>query len=309
VKRGLSDPLVPVAIDRLDAWGLVVREIAARQAGTISRRQLLNAGLSATQIRHALRTGRLHRLHRGVYSLLPLTALATLARHHAALLACGPNAVLSHDTAAHLLGLTDPPSLMGDVHVTTTADRRHTTLIVHRTRTLPRSDTRKVGRLWVTSIPRTVKDLARTLEDRPFERLVDEALARVSATRLTAIPRAAALLSDGDDRPSSLTWSQDEEKLRRLIGKAGLPQPESNVPLGRYVPDLLWREERVIAEYDSYRYHSGPAAFHSDRDRHNHFESLGYRVIHVTRRQLSRQREQVLVWIAGALAQSEWRRP
>jgi hypothetical protein len=294
--------------DRLNAWG-VVHEIASRQAGTVSHAQLIEAGLTADEVRAAARAGRLHRLHRGVYSLLPLTALAPLARHHAALLACGPGAVLSHDTAAHLLGLTDPPSLIADVHVTTTADRRHTSLVVHRTGNLPRSDTKKVGRLWVTSIPRTVKDLARTLGDRPFERLVDEALARVSATRLTPIPRAAALLSDGDGRPSSLTWSKDEERLRILIGKGGLPQPESNVPLGRYVPDLLWRDERVIVEYDSYRYHSGPAAFHSDRDRHNHFEALGYHVIHVTRRQLSRQREQVLVWIAGALAQSQWQRP
>jgi hypothetical protein len=262
-----------MAPDRLNAWG-VVHEIASRQAGTVSHQQLLDAGLTPDEVRAAARAGRLHRLHRGVCSLLPLTALAPLARHHAALLACGPNAVLSHHTAAHLLGLTSPPSFIAEVHVTATDDRRHSALICHRTNALPREDRTKVGRLWVTSIPRTVKDLARTLEDRPFERLVDEALARVSATRLTAIPRAAALLGDGDDRPSSLTWSKDEEKLRRLIGKAGLPQPESNVPLGRYVPDLLWREQRVIAEYDSYRYHSGPAAFHSDRDRHNHFEAL-----------------------------------
>jgi very-short-patch-repair endonuclease len=286
-----------------------IAELAARQQTNISFAQLRDLGVSASAIDRARRRGRLHRVHRGVYSLIAPGARSVLAAEHAALLVCGRNAVLSHATAAWLHGLTG--DRRPEVHVTIPGSHRHSRpgLLVHRTKTLLGSDTKKVGRLWVTSIPRTVKDLARTLEDRAFERLVDEALARVSATRLTPIPRAAALLSDGDDRPSSLTWSKDEEKLRALIGKAGLPQPESNVPLGRYVPDLLWRDERVIVEYDSYRYHSGPAAFHSDRDRHNHFEALGYHVIHVTHRQLSRQREQVLVWIAGALAQAQWRRP
>jgi very-short-patch-repair endonuclease len=285
-----------------------IAELAARQQTNISFAQLRDLGVSASAIDRARRRGRLHRVHRGVYSLIAPAARPVLAAEHAAILVCGRSAVLSHATAAWVHGLTD--DRRAEVHVTLPGSHRHSRpgLLVHRTATLQRSDRRKVGRLWVTSIPRTVRDLARTLEDRAFERLVDEALARVSATRLTAIPRAAALLSDGDDRPSSLTWSKDEEKLRVLIGKAGLPQPESNVPLGRFVPDLLWRDQRVIVEYDSYRYHSGPAAFHSDRDRHNHFEALGYHVIHVTRRQLNRQREQVLVWIAGALAQSEWRR-
>jgi hypothetical protein len=293
--------------DRLDAWGLVTGDLIARQAGTISRRQLLAAGFSATQIRHALRAGRLHRLHRGVYSLLPVTALAPTARHHAALLACGDHAVLSHQTAAHLLGLTSPPSLTAELHVTATADRRHRGLIVHRTHHLPRSDTTKVGRLWVTCIARTAEDLARSLDgERAFERLVDAALRRISASALHDIPRAVALLDDGaGDRRSSLTWSREEERLRALIGRAGLPAPESNVALGRFVPDLLWRAQRVVVEYDSYDFHSGPAAFHSDRDRHNHFEALGYHVIHVTLRQLTRRREQVLVWIASALARGE----
>jgi very-short-patch-repair endonuclease len=293
-----------MGLDGLDAWGVVVREIAARQAGTISRRQLLSAGLSRTQIQDALLKGRLHPFHRGVYSLLPLTALAPLARHHAALLACGPNAVLSHDTAAHLLGLTDPPSLIADVHVTTIDDRHHSALICHRTNALPRHDTTKVGRLWVTNIPRTVHDLARTTpSDRAFERVVDEALGRVSAQRLIHIPRVKALLGENDARASSLTWSENEEKLRQMIKKAELPPPESNVKIGRFHPDLLWRDQRLIVEYDSYRYHSGPGAFYSDRERHNHFEALGYHVLHVTLRQLKEQRELLLVQIATTLVQ------
>jgi very-short-patch-repair endonuclease len=291
-----------MGLDGLDAWGVVVREIAARQAGTLSRRQLQSAGLSRTQIQDALRKGRLHPIHRGVYSLLPLPALAPTAHHHAALLACGGDAVLSHDTAASLLGLQ--PFFVAEVHVTSTADHRHPRLRTHRTGHLPRQDTTKVGRLWVTNIPRTVHDLARTAtSDRAFERVVDEALGRISAERLIHIPRVRALLGENDDRASSLTWSENEEKLRQMIRKAELPPPESNVKIGRFHPDLLWRDQRLIVEYDSYRYHSGPGAFYSDRERHNHFEALRYHVLHVTLRQLKDQRELLLVQIATMLVQ------
>ncbi len=97
-------------------------------------------------------------------------------------------------------------------------------------------------------------------------------------------------------------WSVAEERLRQLMRRGALPAPEANVALGPYFPDLLWRDERVIVEYDSIEHHSGPGAFHSDRERHNYFTAAGYQVIHVTGRQLSQRPEQVLVWIAGALA-------
>jgi very-short-patch-repair endonuclease len=292
-------------LSRLDAWGVVVKELAVRQAGTVSRHQLLDSGLTATQVRHAQRAGRLHRMHRGVYGLLPPAALPRLARHHAALLACGPHALLSHHTAAQLLGLER--FVDTEIHVTSTDDRRHPGLIVHRTRALPRSDRTKVGRLRVTSIPRTVDDLARTLDsDRAFERLVDEALKHVSQSKLTGVVRVRTLLrteaQDGGPGGhwSSLTRSAAEERLLAMIRHAGLPEPEVNVALGDYVPDFLWRQQRVIVEFDSYRHHSGPAAFHAGHARHNDLTAVErFEVLHVTWRH---RPEQVLVWIATALA-------
>jgi very-short-patch-repair endonuclease len=244
-------------------------------------------------------------MHRGVYSLVAPAARPALAAEHAALLTCGHEAVLSHATAAWLHGLIRTPP--GDVHLTRAASHRHSRpgLVLHRSMTLARSDRVRVGRLWVTSIPRTVQDLARTLDDRAFERLVDEALKRRSRASLIAIPRARALLAA--DRPSSLTASHAEERLLALIRAAGLPAPEVNVTLGDYVPDLLWREQRVIVEFDSYAHHSGPAAFHHDRQRHSNLTALeGYRVIHVTWRVLTQQPERALVWIAVALARADW---
>ena len=77
------------------------------------------------------------------------------------------------------------------------------------------------------------------------------------------------------------------------------------MPIGGYVADLLWREQRVIVEYDSVHWHSGPAVFHDDRTRHNELTAHGrYQVLHVTERQLTHELEQVLIWVAVALSRA-----
>jgi very-short-patch-repair endonuclease len=116
------------------------------------------------------------------------------------------------------------------------------------------------------------------------------------------VARLRALLDPR--RPSSDTWSDREERLLQLIRRGGLPAPEVNVALGGYVPDLLWREKRVIVEYDSDQSHSGSAARRYDAIRHNALTAQGYRVIHISREDLDRHPEQVLVWIAIALARA-----
>ena len=82
----------------------LIATIAARQHGVVSREQLLDAGVTRAQIALRVRTGRLVAIHRGVYLVGPIPA--ELAYSQAALLACGPNAVLSHRSAAWVWGLT-----------------------------------------------------------------------------------------------------------------------------------------------------------------------------------------------------------
>jgi very-short-patch-repair endonuclease len=107
-------------------------------------------------------------------------------------------------------------------------------------------------------------------------------------------------------RPSGDSWSLPEKNLLALIRLAGLPAPEANVPIGRYFPDLLWREHRVIVEYDSREFHSSEHARTADATRHNDLTNWGFAVLHVTWDQLSRHREQVLVWITSALTRNGW---
>ena len=294
------------------AWpDRAITDLASRQRTLISNGQLRGLGVARGTISEALRRGRLHSVHHGVYSLVGPRGRAPLAAEQAALLACGPTAVLSHRSAAKLHGLR-LPSFNAEVHVTVTGSHRTGPkgVVVHRTAALHPQERVRVQRLPVTSVARTLIDLAPGLSDRQLEPLIDQALRKTSRTKLMesvarhhrrpGTPRLRGLLDPA--RPSADTWSRREAQLLAAIRRGGLPAPEANVALGDYVADLLWRAERVIVEFDSYAFHSGPAAFHADRTRHNDLAAHGrHQILHVTGRQLDHELERVLVWIALAL--------
>jgi very-short-patch-repair endonuclease len=288
-----------------------IGELAGRQATMVSHDQLVGLGVARRTVGAALERGRLHREHRGVYSLVAPQARPPRAPEWAAVLACGPHAVLSHRTAATLHGLPVEPSAIVELTLAGCGrGRTRSGLRVHRTTSLRRGEVIRLGGLLVTSIPRVVLDLAVELEEDPLARLVDRALTRTSRAKLTeaiddharwpGAARVRALLDPA--RPSADTWSTAETRLLELVRRADLPIPEANVRVGEYIPDLLWREQRVIVEFDSWSFHGGPRSFQRDRARHNVLETQGYHVIHVTWQQLTRQAEKVLVWIATALA-------
>lgn len=288
-----------------------INALAERQATMITRAQLVELGVRPGSIAAALAVGRLHRVHQGVYSIVPPAARPPLAAEYAALLACGPGALISHWSAAWLHRLIERQPRPVQLTVVGDRGRRRPGLVVHRAVGLAPADRTRVGRLPCTAVARTVIDLSPALNDRQLEPLLDRALRLVSRTAMeSALSRAEgrpgtrrvrALLVPA--RPSADAWSEAERRLLELIRASGLPQPECNVPIGDHgwVPDLLWRKERVIVEYDSWDYHSGPASFHRDRERHNELTAQGYQVLHVTWRVLHDHPEQVLVWLARAL--------
>lgn len=276
--------------------------------------QLRALGVSASLIDHARRRGRLHPVHHGVSSLVVPAARPRLAPEHAALLACGPRAVISHHSAAWLHGLgLQRPEVAEVTVVGGDRGRSRPGVRAHRSRVMHRGEVVRIERLAVTSVARTVVDLLPDLSDRLLERVVDLALQKTSRaklrqavvrhTRRSGIGRLAALLDP--TRPSSDTWSEPEEQLLLRIRRADLPSPEANVWIGPYRPDLVWRDHRVIVEYDSDRFHSGTRARYRDARRHNDLTSWGWDVIHVTRQDLSHHPERILVWIAAALTRAE----
>ena len=284
-----------------------------RQRALVTRRQLLALGIESSMISRALRRGRLHRVHQGIYSLVPLPALPPLALELSAVLACGDAALLSHHSAAVTWGLR--PSFNGDVHVTVVGGdcgRKRDGIRMHRTETLDHSDIRRFQGIPITSPARALLEITPDLTDRQLERALDEALIHRLTTHaaiaavVNAYPhrRGVGRLRAAADpgRPTTETRSDGEEALLALIRRANLPAPEVNAKVGSYTADLLWRDQKLIVELDGYDYHRGRAAFERDHQRDAEHQRMGYLVIRITGRQLAREPEAILVRIATALA-------
>jgi len=180
----------------------------------------------------------------------------------------------------------------------------------HRTRVLPPSDRRSKNGLPLTSPARTLVDLAAHLTERDLERALDEALilrllrepellAAIERSRGRAgAGRLRALIGDGLD--NGATRSETERLFRRILCAAELPSPEFNTSVGTYEVDALWREHRLVAELDSYRFHRARTPFETDRIRDA--DLTGYRVLRFTWRRLTRHPEAVAATVARELA-------
>jgi very-short-patch-repair endonuclease len=252
--------------------------IAVAQDGVISRRQLLDVGVSPAAIRWWERTGRLHRIHRGVYAL-GHPVLSLRARWIAALLACGPSSMLSHRSAAVVHGLIEDEQLVVDV--TSTGGRgRLQGVRVHR----GRREVARVDGLRVTSLGDTLRDLASVLTARQLERAVDQAhrdghpLA-VQTRRGTPGARALNALARRDARGHTVTRSELEERFLSIVRAAGLPEPELNAHVEGFEVDAVWRAQRLVVELDGARWHDQPGARRRDRRRDAALAIAGWRVI------------------------------
>jgi len=291
-----------------------VAGIAARQRRLVTRAQLAGAGLGRGAIEHRVAQGRLHRMHRGVY-LVGHAIPPPLARETAALLACGPGAVLSHRSAAALWQL--PTKGAREVEVTLVARRPASRpgIRIYCVPSLASRDRRRHAGLALTAPARTLLDLGTLLSPRALEQAVAEARARrlvSSGVLLAALDRApkrrgaAALraLLRQESGPA-LTRSEAEERLLALVRAEGLPLPESNVRVGAYEVDFLWRAQRLVVEVDGYAFHSSPAAFERDRVRDADLGDAGFRVRRVTWRQLTEDPDGVKRMLRRALARGE----
>jgi very-short-patch-repair endonuclease len=292
-----------------------IAELAADQRTIVTRRQLLGLGVSRQAITRAIRRGRLHPIHRGVYSLVAAAALPALALEQAAILACGPSAVLSHESALALWGLWDRRPGPVQLTIVAGASREHPGIVTHVTSSIDRREIRRHERLPVTSPARALLDVAPRMPPRSIEHTLDTGIERglISRTAVsellrrhpgrTGTPVLAALLDP--ERPSSATRSGGEERLLRLLRRGGIPDPEVNRRQRRYMPDLVWPRERVLVEFDGWLYHSGRVAFERDRDRQNDLVvDDGWLVVRVTSEMLRSKPERVLVLIATALGRA-----
>ena len=261
-------------------------EIAARQHGVVTVTQLMGAGLTATAVRNRIRSGRLHRIHRGVYAV-GHRGLSNEGRWMAAVLACGEGAALSHRSAAELWALLAPRG--GPVQVTIPSDvgrKRRAGIDLDRSPSLPDAATTLRNRIAVTTPARTLADLRRTAPAAILRRALREAEFRGL---------------DVGSVPSDRTNSELERAFLRLCRRYRLPMPERNVHIGRFKVDFLWREQRLVVETDGYVAHRGSLAFEDDRQRELELHILGYSLRRFSYRQVHRQPRGVAAAVAAAL--------
>jgi very-short-patch-repair endonuclease len=203
----------------------------------------------------------------------------------AAVLACGPGAVLSHVSAGALWrilrdsghlssdpGMSQPDRGISHVTVAGEAKSRRRSIRVHRSRTLgPSQITRRLG-IPVTTPSRTLRDLRRMLPKPQFAAALRQA-------EFLGLPLDSQLEPDR-------TRSELEARFLALCRRHRLPEPEVNMRIGPFVVDFLWPEKALIVELDGYRAHGGRSAFEADRARDAEITALGFAVIRITWRQL-----------------------
>jgi len=295
-----------------------IAEVALRQSAVIALWQLQRLGMSSAAASKRVGTGRLHRVHRGVFSIVHPRLLTRRGRFAAAVLACGDGAVLSHRSAAALHDL----GLRGAAHVEVTAPgsrgRGRAGIRVHSAATLAPQDVTRVDDIRVTTLARTLLDIAAEVTPRELERavdraeqqrlldvaLIDEVLARANRRRGAAALRAVL----GDHRAgSTLTRSALEERFLQICRDARLPPDAVNawIPYpqgGGAEADFLWRASRLVAEVDGRDIHATRRAFESDRRRDQRLTILGYRVVRFTWRQVANERRQVAATLRRLIA-------
>ena len=226
----------------------------------------------------------------------------------ARLKACGPTAVLSHFSAAALYELLRWDDRYPEV--TTTAQRTHHGIRVHRSSTLHAEDITRHKGIPVTTPARTAVDLAATLDYQPLRRVVRQALRLTTVNRLLAtvdrlgprrgVTKLARILATGH----TPTRSELEDAVLDLIVAGGLQTPDVNRPLTihgrRIIPDFRWPEQRLVLEADGAEWHDGRLAREDDAERQALLEAHGERVLRVTWSQAISQRVQTLKRLRAA---------
>jgi very-short-patch-repair endonuclease len=256
------------AIDR------AIAEVARRHGGHITRRQLLELGLKASEIDYRIQVGRLLRVYRGVFAV---GRLPTRPEDEAAgaLLACGRDSALSHTTAETLYGLQ--PVWRRPFEITIRGDRQPDGIRIHRSTAITSEDVRRHNGLWVTSPAWTVVDVAPRLTDKRLTRVINELRfakdVRLELAELQdAVERRPRHPGARRVRPfiaddTGPTRSALEDMLRRFLTHFDFTGYQLNYPIGRYQADVFFIAEQTIFEVDGWEFHRTKEAFEHDRFR------------------------------------------
>jgi hypothetical protein len=210
----------------------LIVELAGRQHGMVARRQLLGLGIKRGAIDARIERGILRPVHRGVYAFGHGSSRQD-GRLMAAVLACGKGAVLSRRSAGQLWGIVPRRDHWPEVTCSTSAGTRRR-ITVHRG-SLAADEVGEVRGIPVTSVPRTIFDLAGMSSMRELERAFHEAEVRelrdaLSLSHLLArYPRRRGARNLrtllGAKTPAGITQTDLEELFVEFLDEYGLPRP------------------------------------------------------------------------------------
>jgi very-short-patch-repair endonuclease len=296
---------------REEEWGrgrvdAEIGVLAEKQYGVVARWQLMDAGVSEGAIERRVAAGRLHQVHSGIYAV-GYRRLPREGWWMAAALSVGPAAVLSHQTAATLWRLRSYSN--ETLHVTAPHKSTSTKHFRRHVSHLPPDERTVVEGIPVTSVPRTILDLAATepldvvkalLREMEFRELRDrlslwDLVERYPGRR--GARKVRWVLEGVKDEPAGERKSPLEERFVPFLRRHHLPLPLFNdwVQAGpnRFQVDCHWPDLRRIVELDGWQSHSTRTAFRQDRARDRRLEVAGYSVIHLTWNQLDDEPEAI----------------
>jgi hypothetical protein len=243
-----------------------ISRLAAAQHGVVSSAQLRAHGIDRCRAKRWVADGRLHRVHHGVYRV-GHRAPSVLADYMAAVLACGPGAVLGHRAAAHLLRLLPGGAPPPEVIVPTLGGRARPGIVIHRVAELAVLDTSEFDRIPIATVPRVLLDIA----PRTAQKSLTRACHRAWVHHETGLREIEACIARNPTRhgiaklrraiSADVTLSDLEDGFLALLREYRLPTPRTNIDHTGDMVDCHWPQIGLSVELLSFRYHGTRAAF------------------------------------------------
>ncbi|MBS1678763.1 MAG: DUF559 domain-containing protein [Actinobacteria bacterium] len=284
-------------------------DLAARQYGVVTRRQLTNLGYTEEMIDHDLATGRLQAWHHSIFAV-GHRGLSPHGLCMAAVLFRGQGALISHQSAIWLWGLESKLEIPVQVSVRRRG-RAQDAIGLHHCPALRDEDVAETERLSVTAVPRALLDHAADAKRWRLDRAIDKAdrlglLDLGAVSRLTdevrghrgrgPLRRAMVIYTE-----EGFTRSGGEKRMLAALADAGIRRPAVNSLIEGYEVDFFWEPERLAVELDSREHHRSRQSFEEDRERQEALAMAGIETIRISGTRLRREPRNVANRVAEHL--------
>lgn len=258
---------------------------ARRQHGVVGLAEAAALGYSRNAMSRLVTNGTLRRVFPRTYAVVG----AGRSPEHRAMTAvvwAGDGATVSHQTAAAFWGIA--PRVATPVHVTCVRNLSSPPrgIATHRLDPFPRRDRGSLRGVPITSVARTLLDLAATSGE------VAALVERAVVDDLVTVPQLVDILDRNRGRRGAArlraaldggaVTSALERRVAAILRGSGLPPFVREFPVGRCRLDFAWPDRRVAIEADGRRWHSSRNDFARDRAKHNALVAAGWRVLRVT---------------------------